>query len=68
MKLQGGVAPINIMVLALADVLLSATTKPIHFLGALRGHLLTLRVLQIGPRKFDRLRDIDATSVVKRGV
>lgn len=68
MKLQGGVAPINIMVLALADVLYRAATKTVHLLGALCRHLLTLRVLQIGPRKFDRLRDIDATSVVKRGV
>lgn len=61
-------APFNIMVLALADVLLRAAAKPIHFLGAFCGHLLALRVLQVRPRKFDRLRDIDATSVVKRGV
>ena len=66
--MQGGVASFNVMVLALADVLLCTATQPVHLLGALCRHLLTLRVLQIGPRKFDRLRDIDATSVVKRGV
>lgn len=54
-QLQSRMTPLDIHecgVVGFPDALLA---EPVHALRALCGHLLALRILEVGPRKFHRL-------------